>query len=409
MRRLLLCAPLAPSQFVAASVIALPTTDTAAVFRLVQVRSWRLLPPHGWCHGNGLYRGLGNLADSFATDRPPSSTDLLFIYVDSFSFIMGSVILQYAFDPKNDSHCTDRSTNWKHIVRGCATPRLRSKFYIVNNFGAILIFGAFMAVFFVYRFSHVEDGACIIGIEQRALVIPVAFDVFVSIYLSVLFIIPLMKGTWNVEFELKGRTMSLGTQAMMAHPASARLRRLATKSLIGSCVTLTSSGSNLIALLVLDGEPAWLCLICCKTDILVNALVIFWITSTRDSSASARSLGTSTGPQCLTSRLITVPANQQEPDDPDVLPHPGHAWVPPPRTRFRSRVVPGLPIYPSMTYKTLLTTEYITVYGMENTDDFVRRNDKSPRGKHPNVVYTEGSGDLREEAEEEEEEQEQEE
>ncbi|KAK8046493.1 hypothetical protein PG996_014557 [Apiospora saccharicola] len=398
MRRLLLCAPLAPSQFVA-SAIALPTTDTAAVFRLVQVRSWRLLPPHGWCHGNGLYRGLGNLADSFATDRPPSSTDLLFIYVDSFSFIMGSVILQYAFDPKNDSHCTDRSTNWKHIVRGCATPRLRSKFYIVNNFGAILIFGAFMAVFFVYRFSHVEDGACIIGIEQRALVIPVAFDVFVSIYLSVLFIIPLMKGTWNVEFELKGRTMSLGTQAMMAHPASARLRRLATKSLIGSCVTLTSSGSNLIALLVLDGEPAWLCLICCKTDILVNALVIFWITSTRDSSASARSLGTSTGPQCLTSRLITVPANQQEPDDPDVLPHPGHAWVPPPSNTVS--VSRGA-------RPTDLSIDDI-LYGMENTDDFVRRNDKSPRGKHPNVVYTEGSGDLREEAEEEEEEQEQEE
>lgn len=31
------------------------------------------------------------------------------------------------------------------------------------------------------RFSHVEDGACIIGIEQRALVIPVAFDVFVGV------------------------------------------------------------------------------------------------------------------------------------------------------------------------------------------------------------------------------------
>lgn len=31
------------------------------------------------------------------------------------------------------------------------------------------------------RFSHMEDGACIIGIEQRALVIPVAFDVFVSV------------------------------------------------------------------------------------------------------------------------------------------------------------------------------------------------------------------------------------
>ncbi|KAK8034720.1 hypothetical protein PG993_009715 [Apiospora rasikravindrae] len=70
---------------------------------------------------------------------------------------------------------------------------------------------------------------------------------------------------------------------------------------------------------------------------LVNALVIFWITSTRDSSTSAKSLGTSTGPQCLTSRLITIPGNQPESDDPDVLPHPGHAWVPPPNAASDSR------------------------------------------------------------------------
>ncbi|KAK8059009.1 hypothetical protein PG994_009457 [Apiospora phragmitis] len=172
----------------------------------------------------------------------------------------------------------------------------------------------------------------------------------------------------------------------MAHSASARLRRLATKSLIGSCVTLTSSGSNLIALLVLNGEPAWLCLICCKVDILVNALVIFWITSTRDSSASAKSLGTSTGPQCLTSRLLTVPANQPESDDLDVLAHPGHAWVPPPNSVSGSR--PN-----DLSIDNILD-------GMVNTDDFVRRNDRSPRGKQ-NGMYTEGLENLREEEEEE--------
>ncbi|KAK8855853.1 hypothetical protein PGQ11_011765 [Apiospora arundinis] len=244
-----------------------------------------------------------------------------------------------------------------------------------------------MAVFFVYRFSHMEDGACIIGIEQRALVIPVAFDVFVSIYLSVLFIIPLMKRTWNVQFALRGRTMSLGTQAMRLHPVSARLKKLATKSLIGSCVTLTSSGSNLIALLVLDGEPAWLCLICCKTDILVNALVIFWITSTRESSSSAKSIGTSSGPQCLTSRLITVQANHNDSDEPDILPHPGHAWVPPPKSTSGSRS-DGLSIDDILN-------------GMENTDDFVRRNYKPSRGKQ-NGKDAEGLESLREVEEEKE-------
>lgn len=52
--------------------------------------------------------------------------------------------------------------------------------------------------------------------------------------------------------------------------------------------------------------------------------------------------------------------------------------------------------------KVSLTTEHAIVYGMENTDDFVRRSDKSPRGKQ-NVMCTEGLEDLQEEREEEEE------
>ncbi|KAK8136609.1 Ring finger domain protein [Apiospora sp. TS-2023a] len=328
-------------------------------------------PPHGWCKSwTCILPESWDLADSFAIDRPPSSTDLLFIYVDSFSFIMGSVILQYAFDTKNDSHWCAAATLL--CICGYLTGKVCISFLqragqettdICRN--AAVIFCAFMTVFFVYRFSHVEDGACIIGIEQRALVIPVAFDVFVSrdvlmranpflqIYLSVLFIIPLMKGTWNVEFELKGRTMSLGTQAMMAHPASARLR--SSRQRVGHLLDHVDQGLVGLGQVArhLDGTPVL-----------------------------------------------------------DLPPHHG-AGQPAGIRRPRRLAAPGprlgpAPSNPDSVSRAARPTDLSIddiLYGMENTDDFVRRKDNSPRGKHPNLLYTEGLEDLREEAEKEEEEE----
>ncbi|KAK7967036.1 uncharacterized protein PG986_001313 [Apiospora aurea] len=248
------------------------------------------------------------------------------------------------------------------------------------------------------RMAHV-----IIGIEQRALVIPVAFDVFVS---CALHHTPhernverpirtqgqddVARDAGNNGTSCKREAEKTGNEKphrFLRDPHQQRVVGLVlrrhTDNVLVHMLTITCV-RNLIALLVLNGEPAWLCLICCKTDILVNALVIFWITSTRDSSTSAKSLGTSTGPQCLTSRLITIPANQPESDDPDILPHAGHAWAPPPSS------APG-------SQPNDLSID--DIYGMENTDDFVRRSNISSRGNQ-NCMDAEGLEDLREEDEE---------
>ncbi|KAK8066032.1 hypothetical protein PG997_012779 [Apiospora hydei] len=299
-----------------------------------------------------------------------SPADLLLIYVDSFTFIMGSVILQYAFDPKNDKHCHIRGFHGR-LLRLVRHP---SSFLPIRHIPAAMLTGVLQS-----RFSHVEDGACIIGIQQRALIIPVAFDVFVSC--------PLHHTPHERNVERPIRTQGQDDVARDAGNDGTSCKREAEKTGYEKSHRFMRDPyqQNLIALLVLNGEPAWLCLICCKTDILVNALVIFWITSTRDSSTSAKSLGTSTGPQCLTSRLITIPANQPESDDPDILPHPGHAWVPPPNSASGSQ--PN-----DLSIDDILN-------GMENTDDFVRRSDISSRGNQ-NGMYAEGLENLREEDEE---------
>lgn len=41
---------------------------------------------------------------------------------------------------------------------------------------------------------------------------------------------------------------------------------MALRTFIGSCATLTSSVVNLTVLMVLNGEPGWICLMCCNAD-----------------------------------------------------------------------------------------------------------------------------------------------
>jgi hypothetical protein len=59
---------------------------------------------------------------------------------------------------------------------------------------------------------------------------------------------------------------------------NASLHTVAKRSFVGSCATLTSSVVNLTILMVLKGEPGWICLMCCNADILFSVLVLHWVT-----------------------------------------------------------------------------------------------------------------------------------
>ena len=69
---------------------------------------------------------------------------------------------------------------------------------------------------------------------------------------------------------------------------------MAFRSLVGSLATLTTSVVNLTVLMVLRGEPGWICLMCCNADILFCVLVLHWVTS-KDKPAAYASTHASCG------------------------------------------------------------------------------------------------------------------
>ncbi|CZR55834.1 uncharacterized protein PAC_05722 [Phialocephala subalpina] len=149
-----------------------------------------------------------------------------------------------------------------YIIRRVQTPRLKSKLYCFNCFGMLLPYCVVVVLNFVYRLAYFKpDGTCMIGMEERAMMPLIIFDAIVNLYLTLLFVLPL-----RTLYSYKKSPNSL-------------LRTVALRSFIGSLATLTSSVVNLTVLMVLKGEAAWICLMCCNADILFSVLVLHWVTS----------------------------------------------------------------------------------------------------------------------------------
>ncbi|KAF3047410.1 hypothetical protein E8E12_004184 [Didymella heteroderae] len=149
-----------------------------------------------------------------------------------------------------------------YIVRGSRKPRLKTKLWLFNCLFMMLPYTIFVIMNFVWRITYINDkGVCIIGMQKIAMLPLITFEVVVNIYLTLLFIIPLRK---------------LYSYRNAANP---KLNRMAFRSLVGSLATLTTSVANLTVLMVLRGEPGWICLMCCNADILFCVLVLHWVTS----------------------------------------------------------------------------------------------------------------------------------
>lgn len=157
-----------------------------------------------------------------------------------------------------------------YIVRAVATPRFKSKLWCFNVFGLLLPYCIIVAVCFVFRVAYFkEDGTCIIGIERKSVMPLIIIDAVLNFYLTLLFIIPLRK-----LYSYKNSPNSI-------------LRTVTLRSFIGSLATLTSSVVNLTVLMVLKGEAAWICLMCCNADVLFSVMVLHWVTSKDKASTTS--------------------------------------------------------------------------------------------------------------------------
>ncbi len=109
-----------------------------------------------------------------------------------------------------------------------------------------------------------------IGMKARAMLPLIIFDAIVNLYLTLLFVLPLR------------------TLYSYKNSPNSTLRVVALRSFVGSLATLASSVVNLTVLMVLKGEAAWICLMCCNADILFSVLVLHWVTS-KDSNGNQSS------------------------------------------------------------------------------------------------------------------------
>ena len=186
------------------------------------------------------------------------------------------------------------------------------------------------------RITRLDNGQCIIGMKSSAMIPLISFDAVVNVYLTILFLIPL-KSEPTVsrspsslppqdlfqplpvrraggEAAAADETTDLYSfKNMPRTPANIRLRIAAFRTSVGAACTLISSVANLSVLMALNGEPGWVCLMCCNCDsksphyppfgplspgadpcrdalltcaVLFSAIVIQWVTS-KDSTGTS--------------------------------------------------------------------------------------------------------------------------
>ncbi|KAJ4990722.1 hypothetical protein SVAN01_03731 [Stagonosporopsis vannaccii] len=218
---------------------------------------------------------------------------ILMIYVDSTLFVLATSIIVHGLGINSSRQVCEGGillclvcymttkiliyyflVERAYIVRGSRKPRLKTKLWLFNCLFMMLPYTIFVIMNFVWRITYInERGVCIIGMQKIAMLPLITFEVVVNIYLTLLFILPLRR------------------LYSYRHNANPKLNRMAFRSLVGSLATLTTSVANLTVLMVLRGEPGWICLMCCNADILFCVVVLHWVTSKDKPSSYASTRG----------------------------------------------------------------------------------------------------------------------
>lgn len=145
---------------------------------------------------------------------------------------------------------------------GNCTPRFSSPAYRICSvvlLGYIII----LVLMILGKNSFIRaDGMCVIGLRDFATIPLISYDLFLNVFLTAMFLWPLWRSN------------------LMSH----RLRKVATRTLYGACVSLTTSAVNVAILTAMKGQEfGWVCLGSCMTDVTLNAIVFSWVTSRPDS------------------------------------------------------------------------------------------------------------------------------
>ncbi|KAF1808596.1 hypothetical protein P152DRAFT_214120 [Eremomyces bilateralis CBS 781.70] len=252
--------------------------------RVQSIRSWKKLPINGWLvfliyldsYTFVVFTAL--VAKGLGINTSPQICEGAIILC-LICYVTTKVMVYYFLVEKAVSYNRTQTnghslTMTKYIIRGSRKPRLKDRLWKINFFGMMCPYLIIIVLNFVFRIAYIDDGGqCIIGMKKAAMIPLITFDVIVNVYLTILFLIPLRR-----LYSYK-------------HDTNHSLRIMALRTFIGSCATLISSVANLTVLMLLNGEPGWICLMLCNADVLFTAIVLHWITSidsTRNTSGYSK-------------------------------------------------------------------------------------------------------------------------
>ncbi|KAJ7043681.1 hypothetical protein C8F04DRAFT_1028692 [Mycena alexandri] len=171
-----------------------------------------------------------------------------------------------------------------YVVWGVGGKRIHSPVYIICAV-TVGLYAGVIALLFFGRVSQLRAGdkACVIGLKPVASIPLLSYDLYINVFLTALFLWPLLRSNLSTP----------------------RLKRVAIRTLLSSAVALTTSTVNIVVLTVLKGhELGWVCLASCGTDVIFNALALFWVTG---ASRPGTTTLTTSCPEC--ERRVTETAS----------------------------------------------------------------------------------------------------
>ncbi|KAF8943239.1 hypothetical protein BGZ47_005663 [Haplosporangium gracile] len=162
-----------------------------------------------------------------------------------------------------------------YVVSSVTTLRRDTTLYRVN----ILLLTPYTVILVLMILNRVAvldvNDQCYIGLKPLASITLILYDIFISSWLTILFIRPLMSST-----------------SVLQGPSKGKLRQVAQRTLIGSIVALILSSVNVFTLVYFKGyEDSVLCLLSCTLDVTLNACSVHWVTSRARGSNHADKTG----------------------------------------------------------------------------------------------------------------------
>ncbi|CAE6516528.1 unnamed protein product [Rhizoctonia solani] len=149
-----------------------------------------------------------------------------------------------------------------------AQPRLTSPVYILCLLVVIPFCGVPILMVVGRIASFKDDMTCVIGLKPFSSLTLLVYDLCMNVFLNAMFLWPLLR-------------------SKLINP---RLRAVARRTLVAAVAALATSIINIAILTAMKQQLGWVCLGSCGTDVTLNAMVIFWVTTPMvDSPAGSHS------------------------------------------------------------------------------------------------------------------------